>query len=66
MIPPDAELTKRHEEISAWNDVSPELQPILAHEMEVYAGFMSHTDYHVGRLLDSLSDNGILDDTLVL
>jgi arylsulfatase len=33
--------------------------------MEVYAGFMEHTDYHSGRLLDSLEDLGILGDTLI-
>jgi arylsulfatase len=33
--------------------------------MEVYAGFMEHTDHHVGRLVDALDDLGILEDTLV-
>ena len=41
------------------------LKPILARQMEVYAGFMEHTDYHVGRLLDALEDLEILEDTLV-
>jgi hypothetical protein len=41
------------------------LKPVLARQMEVYAGFMEHTDHHVGRLIDSLEDLGILDDTLV-
>ena len=33
--------------------------------MEVYAGFLEHTDHHVGRLVDALDDLGVLDDTLV-
>jgi arylsulfatase len=33
--------------------------------MEVYAGFMEHTDHHVGRLVDALDDLGLLEDTLV-
>ena len=33
--------------------------------MEVYAGFMAHTDHHVGRLIDTIEDLGVLDDTLV-
>ena len=33
--------------------------------MEVYAGFLEHTDHHVGRLLDALKDLSILDDTLI-
>ena len=42
-----------------------ELKPVLARQMEVYAGVPGHTDYHVGRLIDTLDDLGILDDTLV-
>jgi arylsulfatase len=33
--------------------------------MEVYAGFLEHTDHHVGRLVDALEDLGVLDDTLI-
>jgi arylsulfatase len=33
--------------------------------MEVYAGFLEHTDYHVGRLIDALEELEILDDTLI-
>ncbi len=34
--------------------------------MEVYAGFLEHTDHHIGRLVDALEDLGILEDTLDL
>ena len=65
MIPPEAELTTRPPEIPAWDDVAPALKPVLARQMEVYAGFMEHTDHHVGRLVDSLKDLGVMDDTLI-
>jgi len=65
VIPPEAELTKRHPQIPAWDDVPAELVPVLTREMEVYAGFLEHTDYHIGRLIDALADLEILDDTLV-
>ena len=42
-----------------------ELKPVLARQMEVYAGFLEHTDHHIGRLIDALEDLGVLDDTLV-
>ena len=42
------------------------LKPVLARQMEVYAGFMEHTDHHIGRLIDAIDDLGILDDTLVI
>jgi arylsulfatase A-like enzyme len=66
VIPPDAELTARPPEIPAWDDMPDELKPVLARQMEVYAGFMEHTDHHVGRLIDAVEDLGILDDTLVI
>jgi len=65
VIPADAELSARPEEIPAWDAMPAELQPVLARQMEVYAGFLEHTDHHIGRLLDSLQELGVLDDTLV-
>ena len=65
VIPRDCDLTARHKEMPAWDDVSPDMKPILARQMEIYAGFLEHTDHHVGRLVDALADLGILDDTLI-
>ena len=65
VVPESAELTARHEQIPAWDDMPEELKPVLAREMEVYAGFLEHTDHHVGRLIDALEELGVLDDTLV-
>jgi Sulfatase len=65
VVPEDAELTVRHEEIPAWDDMPDEMKPVLARQMEVYAGFLEHTDHHIGRLVDALDDLGVLEDTLV-
>jgi arylsulfatase A-like enzyme len=65
VVPPDTELTARHEEIPAWDDMPDDLKPILSRQMEIYAGFLEHTDHHVGRVVDTLEDLGILEDTLV-
>ena len=66
VIPGNAELTQRPEEIPAWDKMPKELKPILARQMEIYAGFLEHTDHHVGRLVDGLKDLQVLDDTLVM
>ena len=58
VIPADTELTRRHDEIPAWDDMPDELKPVLARQMEVYAGFLEHTDHHVGRLIDALCGPG--------
>jgi arylsulfatase len=65
VIPAGAALTARPEVIPAWDDEPESMKPVLAREMEVYAGFLAHTDHHVGRLIDALSDLDVLDDTLV-
>ncbi len=65
VIPPEAELTERPDEIPAWDDMPDDLKPVLARQMEVYAGFLEHTDHHVGRLIDALAELEVLDDTLV-
>ena len=65
IVPEDAQLTERAAEIPAWDDMPDDLKPVLARQMEVYAGFLEHTDHHVGRLVDALEELGILEDTLV-
>ena len=65
VIPPEAELTARPAEIPAWDEIPDDLKPVLARQMEVYAGFLEHTDHHVGRLIDAIEDLGILENTLV-
>ena len=65
VIPQECELTLRHKEIPAWDEMPAALKPVLIRQMEVYAGFMEYTDYHVGRLVDSLKKLNLLDDTLI-
>jgi len=66
IIPQDAGLTARPEAISAWAAVPDDLKPVLARQMEVYAGFMDHCDFQIGRLIDAIDELGILDDTLII
>jgi arylsulfatase A-like enzyme len=65
VIPATGELTKRHKEIPAWDDMRAELKPVLARQMEIYAGFLEQTDHEVGRVVDAIGDLGVLDDTLI-
>jgi arylsulfatase A-like enzyme len=65
VIPADTQLTRRHQEIPAWDEMPEALKPVLIRQMEIYAGFLEYTDHHVGRLIDTLQDLGILEDTLV-
>ena len=65
VVPADAILTPRPDEIPSWDGMPDELKPVLARQMEVFAGFLEHTDYHVGRVIDAIEELGQLDNTLI-
>ena len=66
IIPKGTKLTPRPNEIPAWDDQKPEAKKVYTRLMENYAAYMAHTDYEIGRLIDSLQASGELDNTLVL
>jgi len=65
VVPEDCQLTARHAEIPAWDEMPEALKPILRRQIEVYGGFLEYTDHHIGRLLDGLTKLNILDNTLI-
>jgi arylsulfatase len=66
VIPADAKLTPRPKEIPAWDEQPAEAKRVYLRLMENYAAYMAYTDYHIGRLIDSLAQSGELDNTLVM
>ena len=64
-IPEDAELTPIDPTMQRWDDVPEAQREFQCRLMEVYAGFLEHTDVQYGRVLDELEAQGILDNTLV-
>ncbi|MFN5764646.1 MAG: arylsulfatase [Pseudanabaena sp.] len=65
IIPADTKLTPRPAEIPAWDSLTPTEQKVYAHQFEVFAGFLSHTDAEVGRVIEAIAQLGELDNTLV-
>jgi arylsulfatase len=65
IIPKGTKLTPRPKEIPAWDVQSADAKKVYTRLMENYAAYMAHTDYHVGRLIDSLKASGELDNTLI-
>ncbi|HET7246390.1 MAG TPA: arylsulfatase [Streptosporangiaceae bacterium] len=49
-----------------WDSLSAEERRLFSRMAEVYAGFLSHADHHIGRLLDFLEETGQRDNTLVI
>lgn len=66
VIPADAKLTPRPAELPAWDSLSADQRKLFARQMEVYAGFLEHTDHETGRLLKAVRDMPRGDNTLVI
>ena len=65
VVPASAELPPRPKELAPWDSLSAAQKGLLARQMEVYAGFLAHTDYEIGRLLDAIRAAGHVEDTIV-
>ncbi len=66
VVPQDAELSRHDPDVQDWDALPEDERRLYARMMEVYAGFLEHTDYHIGRLLDFLKKIGEFDDTLIM
>jgi len=66
VVPQGTVLTQRPPWVEAWADLSEPERRLYARQQEVFAGFLTHTDAQIGKLIDSLSASGTLDNTLVL
>ena len=49
-----------------WDSLSADEKKLFTRMAEVYAGFLSHTDHHIGRLLDYLEESGQLENTIIV
>jgi arylsulfatase len=65
IVPAGTRLAPKPEAIKDWGQLTPDEQKLFAHQMEVFAAFAAQTDYEIGRLLQSLQDMGVADNTLV-
>ena len=66
VVPEGTVLTPRPDWVPDWESLGEDERRLYARYMEVFAGFMTHTDHHLGRLLDFLDEIGVADDTIVM
>ncbi len=66
VVPRDAELSRHDPDVKPWSECSEDERHLYARMMEVFAGFLSHTDHHIGRLLDFLKQIGEFENTLIM
>ncbi len=65
IVPKNTKLTKRINEIPAWDSLDGEHKMMYARQMEVFAAQMEHVDFQMGRIIDTLERIGELDNTLI-
>ncbi len=66
IVPADCELSRHDPDVPDWGSLTPDQRRLYAREMEVFAGFLSHTDHHIGRLIEFLRSIEELDNTLIM
>ncbi len=66
IIPEDCVLSRHDPDVPAWDSLSADERRLFAREMEVFAGFLSHTDHHIGRVIEFLRKIDALDNTLIM
>ncbi|RIK04919.1 MAG: arylsulfatase [Acidobacteria bacterium] len=64
--PEHVELSDRDPDVVAWESLSDDAKRMCARQMETFAGFLSQTDYHFGRVLDFIDELGELENTIVI
>lgn len=66
VVPADAELSRHDPDVPQWESLSGDARRLSARMMEVFAGFLSHTDHQIGRLVGFLQEIGELDNTVIM
>lgn len=66
IIPQNTVLPEREKGDLAWDSLTEQQKRVYARFMETYAGFMTHTDEQIGRLVQHLKDTGQYDNTMIV
>jgi len=66
IVPGGTQLTPRPKEIPSWDEYPDRYKPVASRLMELWAGFLAHTDAQIGRLAEAIQDLGVWDNTLFI
>ena len=66
LVPRTTVLSPRPDWVPAWDSLGERERAVSARFMECFAGFLSHADEQIGRVLGFLEDTGDLDSTIVV
>jgi arylsulfatase A-like enzyme len=65
IIPANAKLPERNPDVKAWNSLAPAQKKLYARFFEVYAGYLTYTDFEVNRVISYLKSINQLDNTAI-
>jgi arylsulfatase len=65
-IPEDAVLNPLAKGMQKWSDVPESQKEFQIRLMEIYAGFLEHTDVQYGKVVDELEKQGLLENTIII
>jgi arylsulfatase A-like enzyme len=66
VIPPNAKLTEWPDFLPKWESLSADQKKLYARQAEVYAGYTAYTDNEIGRVIQEVEDEGLLDNTIII
>jgi len=66
VVPEGTKLPPRNAEVQAWDQCSNKEKQLYSYMMEIFAGFLEHTDDRIGRLITYLEETNQLDNTLIM
>ena len=66
VVPPDTQLCDRNPDVPAWDELTEDERRLYARMQEAFAGFMTHTDDQIGRLVEFLKTHDLYDDTVIM
>jgi arylsulfatase len=66
VIPQGTRLAPANSDVQPWSSLSQEMRSLCERQQEVYAAFLEHTDYQIGKVVSELDRMGVGENTLVI
>ncbi|HSN48965.1 MAG TPA: arylsulfatase [Flavobacterium sp.] len=66
IVPAGTKLAPKPVDIKDWDKLSADEKKLFTRQMEVYAGFAEQTDYEIGRLIGTIKELGVMDNTVIV
>lgn len=66
VVPEGTTLAPLNPGVPRWDDLTANQKAFSCRLQEAFAAMLEHTDHQIGRLVDTLEERGILDDTVIM